>query len=344
MPEGDTIHRAAATLARALTGRTVTRFETAYAQLAAVDDQSPIAGRAIERIWAEGKHLLIRFSGALTLRTHMRMNGSWHIYRVGEPWKAPRRDLRILIESTAPPPASLPTSASSPLPPGKGPPSAGLATSASSPLPPGGPPGERPTGTARRVRGRSPTIPAAPPLESFVAVAFSVPVAEFLDDRALARSPTLRRLGPDLLGPTFDPAIARQRARAKPDQPMSEIPLDQSIAAGAGNVYRSEVLFLSGINPAAPLSAITDDRLDALFALTRKLLLANVATGTTAGSTGQIVTYTGLRRTTGRSDPGERLWVYGRGGKPCRRCGTRITFSKTGPDARVLYHCPHCQR
>lgn len=292
MPEGDTIFRAASTLQRALAGRTVTRFETAYAQLARTDDQASLVGRTIEKVWSEGKHLLMRFSGGQTLRTHMRMNGSWHIYRAGDPWQRPRRDMRILIET--------------------------------------GPAPDAATGAVGDPRG-------------FVAVAFSVPVAEFLDDRALERSPALRRLGPDLLAEGFDPAEARARVRERPDRPIAEIPLDQSVAAGAGNVYRSEVLFLRGLDPARLTSSVSDEALEAMFALTRKLMRANVATSGSAAD-GQIVTYTGLRRTTRRSDPGERLWVYGRGGKPCRRCGTPISYKKTGPDARGLYFCSNCQR
>jgi endonuclease-8 len=290
MPEGDTIFRAAAALNRALAGRTVTRFETAYAQLANADDRAPIAGRIVEKAWARGKHLLITFSGGRVLRTHMRMSGSWHIYRPGERWQRPRREMRILIETG---PRSAPAAG------GDGPDAAG-----------------------------------------FVAVAFSVPVAEFLDSAAIARAPVLRRLGPDLLGQSFDPAAARRRLRERSDQPMSEVLLDQTIAAGAGNVYRSEVLFLAGIDPKRLASTVPDQELDALFARARKLLLANAATG----ASGQIVTYTGLRRTTRRSDPGERLWVYGRAGKPCRRCGAPIAYQKTGPDARGLYFCPLCQR
>ncbi|HEX2061988.1 MAG TPA: DNA-formamidopyrimidine glycosylase family protein [Thermoanaerobaculia bacterium] len=91
MPEGDTIHRAARTLHAALAGRVVTRFETVLAQLARVDDDTPVAGRVIERVEAEGKNLLMHFSGDLHLRTHMRMHGSWHLYRPGERWRAARR-------------------------------------------------------------------------------------------------------------------------------------------------------------------------------------------------------------------------------------------------------------
>ncbi|HKO02476.1 MAG TPA: DNA-formamidopyrimidine glycosylase family protein, partial [Thermoanaerobaculia bacterium] len=97
MPEGDTIFRAARALHRALAGKRVAKFETAFAQLARVDDQSPIAGRTIERVRAAGKHLIIDFSGDLSLRTHMRMNGSWHIYKTGERWQRPRSDMRVVV-------------------------------------------------------------------------------------------------------------------------------------------------------------------------------------------------------------------------------------------------------
>lgn len=84
MPEGDTIFKAARTLNRALAGQTVTRFETMLVHLARVDDDAPVAGRTVDGVSAAGKHLLMTFSGDLVLRTHMRMNGSWHIYRPGE--------------------------------------------------------------------------------------------------------------------------------------------------------------------------------------------------------------------------------------------------------------------
>ena len=91
MPEGDTILRTARTLERALAGKRVVVFESVYPQL---DSrlEAPLAGQTIERVYATGKHLLIDFSGGQTLRTHMRMNGSWHIYRRGEKWQRPHRD------------------------------------------------------------------------------------------------------------------------------------------------------------------------------------------------------------------------------------------------------------
>ena len=97
MPEGDTIFRSARALNLALQGKRVESFETAYAQLASVNDQSPVAGRTVERVESRGKWLLIYFSGDLILVTHMLMSGSWHIYRRGERWKRARSHMRAVI-------------------------------------------------------------------------------------------------------------------------------------------------------------------------------------------------------------------------------------------------------
>jgi endonuclease-8 len=97
MPEGDTIFRTASTLNRALTGRAVTRFETQLPKLARVDEDSPLAGRTVERVEATGKWLRIYFSGDLILLTHMLMSGSWHIYRPNERWQRPRIQMRAAI-------------------------------------------------------------------------------------------------------------------------------------------------------------------------------------------------------------------------------------------------------
>src|SRR5262249_55666557 len=97
MPEGDTIHRAAVAMHRALAGRLLSRFESVYPGVMRVAVDRPIVGRRIESVVARGKHLLIAFSGDLVLRTHMRMNGSWHLYRSGARWQRPARDMRVLI-------------------------------------------------------------------------------------------------------------------------------------------------------------------------------------------------------------------------------------------------------
>jgi endonuclease VIII len=97
VPEGDTIYRAARALGHVLEGKVVTRFETALAPLASVDDNAPLAGRTVDKVESRGKWLLIHFSGDLILVTHMRMSGSWHIYRVGERWHRSRREMRVVV-------------------------------------------------------------------------------------------------------------------------------------------------------------------------------------------------------------------------------------------------------
>src|SRR6185369_11024252 len=99
MPEGDTLYRTAATLRKALLGRSITRFETAVAAVAAVDAAAPVTGRTVTAVDSRGKHLLITLSNSigedLILRTHLRMTGSWHLYRPGEAWRKPARQARV---------------------------------------------------------------------------------------------------------------------------------------------------------------------------------------------------------------------------------------------------------
>src|ERR1700684_2238924 len=97
MPEGDTIFRSARALHQAFAGKTVTLFETAYAQLASGNDQAPVAGRTVEQVESRGKWLLIHFSGDLILVTHMLMSGSWHLFREGERWKRARSHMRVVL-------------------------------------------------------------------------------------------------------------------------------------------------------------------------------------------------------------------------------------------------------
>lgn len=97
MPEGDTIFRAVRALNHALSGRIVTGFETTLAPLARVNDDAPVIGRTVERVEARGKWCLFFFSGDLILLTHMRMSGSWHLYKTGECWRASRSAMRVMI-------------------------------------------------------------------------------------------------------------------------------------------------------------------------------------------------------------------------------------------------------
>jgi endonuclease-8 len=274
MPEGDTIFRAARTLHRALAGHIVTRFESVYPQLTRVDVDTPIAGRTVDAVESRGKHLLMRFSGDLVLRTHMRMSGSWHIYRHGERWQRPGRDMRIVLETA-----------------------------------------------------------------DFVSVGFNIPVAEFDTPHTLERHASLGSLGPDLLAPTFEAADALQRLRRLSSEAIAPALLNQRVVAGIGNVFKSETLFLVGISPFAPVASLSDAQLSSLLETAQRLLSANVRPASTEG----ITTHFGLRGTSGHSHPADRLWVYGRANKPCRRCDTLIAARKQGLDARITYWCPRCQ-
>lgn len=262
MPEGDTIHRAARTLHAALAGRAITRFETVLPQLARIDEDAPLAGRTIERIEAAGKNLLMHFSGDLHLRTHMRMHGSWHLYKPGERWRRRRDDMRIVLETDA-----------------------------------------------------------------WVAVAFNVPIAEFYDER----QEDLRKLGPDFIAPDFDAEEALRRIRARGDTEIADVLLNQRVVSGIGNEYKSELLFITKINPFAKVRDLTDEQLQAIIKTARKLMVANVEKRSMS------------RVTTFSLDVRENKYVFGRGNKPCRRCGTPIAYAKQGRDVRGTYWCPKCQ-
>jgi endonuclease-8 len=133
-------------------------------------------------------------------------------------------------------------------------------------------------------------------------------------------------LGPDLLGPDWDPGRAAANLAARPNRPIGEALLDQRVLAGIGNVYCNELCFVSGHLPTAPVSAVTDPR--RLVSRARDMLWIN--------------RFRWNRCTTGDTRAGRQLWVYGRAGQPCRRCGTRINYDDGGE--RVTYWCPSCQR
>jgi len=274
MPEGDTIFRSARTLHRALTGSTVTGFQTAYARLASVDDRTPVKGRTIEKVESRGKWLLVYFSGDLILVTHMLMSGGWHIYRRGERWQKSRAHMRIVIET-----------------------------------------------------------------DKWEAVAFDVPVAQFHTQQTLARHPAMTGLGQDLARITFNQADASARLRAEPEEEIGNALLNQRVIAGIGNVFKSEICFVCGINPFRTVASLSDAEVSALLDASHRLMQANIREHAPGG----IVTYTGPRRTTRANDPAARLWVYRREGRECRRCGTTILMRKQGPGARSTYWCPQCQ-
>ena len=239
MPEGDTIFRAARTLNEALAGKVVTRFETVLPKLARVDDQTPLRGRKVERVTASGKNLIIEFSGALVLRTHLRMNGSWHVYRAGERWRKRRDDMRLVIAT-----------------------------------------------------------------DDFEAVGFNIPVAEFGE---------VPPHGPDLLGESFDVEEAVKRFEPHADEEIGNVLLNQQVVAGIGNIWKSETLYVCGINP---FTRAGDCDIRLLLRKARALLQKST-----------------------KERP--RWSVYERGGQPCRKCGTAI--QRRQQNVRSTYWCPKCQ-
>lgn len=273
MPEGDTIFRTARTLHLALAGREVVRFETAFAHLQRVHDQRSLVGQHVESVTSRGKHLLMAFSGGLVLRTHMRMSGSWHVYRPGERWQLPRSLMRVVI------------------------------------------------GTA-----------------DFEAVAFGVHEAEWVPASKLERG-VVGRLGPDLLAATFDEAEALRRLRTRGDSDIAAALLDQRLVAGIGNVYKSEVLFLSRVNPWTRVRDMDDERLLSVLRLARRLMRLNVQPAHGLAR----VTRGGLRRDASGDGREENLWVYRRQGLPCRACGAPIERAVQGVESRGTWWCPGCQ-
>jgi endonuclease-8 len=175
--------------------------------------------------------------------------------------------------------------------------------------------------------------------DAFVAVAFQVPIAEFHTAASLARHRSVQHLGPDVLSSDFDSTEAARRLGEQPGLQVGEALLRQSLVAGMGNVFKSEVCFASRVNPFRLVGSLSDSERLALMNHARKFMLNNAADN----SGNEIVTYTGMRRTTGRSDPSQRLWVYQRAGQPCRQCGSPIASRKQAEDARITFWCPHCQ-
>jgi endonuclease-8 len=173
----------------------------------------------------------------------------------------------------------------------------------------------------------------------WIAVAFNVPVAEFVTPAQLAKTDPVAQLGPDLLGAEFDRDEAVRRIVVSGARPIANTLLDQRIVAGIGNVYKSEVLFLSGVHPEVPSSAVAQATLEQMMDVARGLLADNVKDGTS----GQIQTYRSLRQWNKASEHDDSVWVYGRRGKPCRKCGTPIEMKKMGLEARSTYWCPSCQ-
>jgi endonuclease VIII len=165
-----------------------------------------------------------------------------------------------------------------------------------------------------------------------VVVCFNAPTAELMPARATPLHPTLTALGPDLLSADFSADDAFTRLRARTDVEIAEALLDQRVMAGIGNVFKSEILFIEGINPWTPVASLADDQLHAVIATARRLLQDNATPGRP-------------HRVTTRGDPRARgsSYVYGRANRSCTHCGTPIRVQRQGALNRPTYWCPGCQ-
>jgi endonuclease-8 len=275
MPEGDTVWNTARVLNSALGGAVIRQSDFRVPQLATLD----LSRWRVRSCESRGKHLLLRLIGpgdlgpgdlgpgdarAMTLHSHLRMDGAWRVYSTGEAWRGrPAHLIRVVLKT--------------------------LTT---------------------------------------VAVGYHLHDLSFLP--TAEEDSLVGHLGPDLLGSPdlpggWDPEEAIRRLRRDPDRTIAEALVDQRNLAGIGNLYKAEVLFLRGIHPTAQVSTV--DNLAGVVALAHKLLLANRGRWTQA--------------TTGSVRRGQETYVYGRGGAPCRRCGTLIERETLGE--RITFWCPMCQ-
>lgn len=193
--------------------------------------------------------------------------------------------------------------------------------------------------TGERWRRRRRDMRIAIETQDWIAVGFTIPVAEFHSSASLTRKMAATALGPDLLKGDFDYSQALARIRERPTEEIAVVLLNQHVMAGIGNVFKSEICFACGVHPFRRVETLTPSELQKIVDTSRKFLKANVA----EDAEGRTTANTGSRRTTNSLDRTARLWVYGRRGEPCRRCGTPVAVRKQGTEARATFWCPSCQ-
>jgi endonuclease-8 len=247
----------------------------------------PRPGTLLTAVEAVGKHLLIRFADGHVLRTHLGMTGRWDLYRPGERWRRPAHLARAVVSVDG-----------------------AVAVCFAAPV-------------AELTRA-APAAPAA------VADVAGPPFDEDAKSGGWTGAVTaVGHLGPDLCRPDadLDVVVARMASIPEPGTVVADVLLDQRVAAGVGNVYKSEVLWACRLHPLTPIGAVGVDIRRALVETAAAQLRRNLGSG---------------RRTTVAGPPGS-VAVYGRARRPCRRCGTPIRWARTGRMARGTYWCPRCQ-
>jgi len=181
---------------------------------------------------------------------------------------------------------------------------------------------------AERWRGPDFQVRAVLRTEPWVAVGSRLGICELLPTNR--EHEVVGHLGPDVLGPDWDLAVAARRLRADPGRAIGTALLDQRAIAGPGNIWKCELCFLRGVDPWTPVGQVAD--LEGMLALLKRMMEANRTIG--------------RQVTTGDPRPGRSHWVAERAGKPCRRCATPIrkTLQEGYGGDRVTWWCPTCQQ
>ena len=261
MPEGDTVWRTATRLHAGLAGAVVTVSDLRWPGISTAD----LTGHTTLEVVSRGKHILHRFSGGVTLHSHLRMEGQW----------------RLEATSTLAP---------------------------------------------RWLR--NPGLRAVVGSAEWTALGLRLGMLDLVPTGR--ESELVGHLGPDLLGPDWDPATAVANVLAT-DAPIGAALLDQRNLAGLGTLWTAETLFVEKVPPwalPADLGAATVERVVA-----RAYALLDRGRGNVVQSS------------TGSYRHGETAYVHARSGRPCRRCGGTVRVAPIGtpPQDRTMFYCPVCQ-
>ncbi len=258
MPEGDSILHTALRLRPVLIDQKIEEIVTPQRRHAADRWPKRLTDHTITSIDTYGKNLFLRFDNGLSIYSHLRMTGGWHIYEHGGKWKRSKTVVWLVIRT-----------------------------------------------------------------EKHEIVQFRGPVLELMSDTRRRNDPRLQRLSPDVLAEQFDEGEFIDRLReSDPTRPFGDVLLDQSVLAGIGNIWRAEACWEAEIDPWRPTNSVDNDAaLKAVRSVIPRMLKSARADG-----------------------PRDGIYAYGRAGRPCIRCKTKIRSRGQGDDNRIAYWCPGCQK
>ena len=161
---------------------------------------------------------------------------------------------------------------------------------------------------------------------------FEPMLVELLEADLVHQHPMISRLGPDLLDAVVDWEEVLRRARERRTLDVAGLLLDQTVAAGVGNIYKNECLFIARLSPWTRPAALSDEDILGLLRLASARMAENIRPG--------LRTLIPLRL---QKRTGERFWVYERRGAPCLVCTRPIRMRVQGREQRNTFWCPHCQ-